>query len=191
VLATVLGCVAVVRVRTDLEATVRIRYRHVTWTGWLVPGCYPNCTYTHGFSARLEPDHGYNFTVHTSLAVIECLSSDCILTWSVCELCSSSRSFTSRFQICDPTDNHWVAAKWGQVVREISGFSIATQRILVGLQLWNREVNERLELHNLRTDHVMIRSELRYLIGTKVVMLKCWVCGGNTGPIATVRVYLR
>jgi hypothetical protein len=29
-------------------------------------------------------------------------------------------------------------------------------------------VKEQLELHNLRTDHVMIRSELRQLIGAKV-----------------------
>jgi hypothetical protein len=30
-----------------------------------------------------------------------------------------------------------------------------------------REVKEGLKLHNLRTDHVMIRSELIYLIGAK------------------------
>jgi len=32
-----------------------------------------------------------------------------------------------------------------------------------------REVKEGLKLHNLPTDHVMIRSELIYLIGTKAV----------------------
>jgi hypothetical protein len=29
-------------------------------------------------------------------------------------------------------------------------------------------VKERLELHNLHTDHIMIPSELKYLIGAKV-----------------------
>jgi len=42
-------------------------------------------------------------------------------------------------------------------------------------------------MHNLRTDHVMIRSELEYLIGAKVVHLICRVFAGKTGPIATVR----
>jgi len=53
-----------------------------------------------------------------------------------------------------------------------------------------QEVKERLELHNLRTDHVMIRSQLRYLIGAKVVRLKRRVFGGKTGPMATVRVFV-
>jgi hypothetical protein len=40
-------------------------------------------------------------------------------------------------------------------------------------------VNEGLYLHDLRTDHVTIQSELRYLIGVKIVHLKCLVFGGN------------
>ena len=40
-------------------------------------------------------------------------------------------------------------------------------------------MKELLELHNLRTDHIMIRSELQYLIGGQVVMLKCRVVCGN------------
>jgi len=50
-------------------------------------------------------------------------------------------------------------------------------------------VKERVELHNLRTDHVMIRSELKYSIGGKVVMLKCRVFGGKTGPFPVGRVF--
>ena len=50
-------------------------------------------------------------------------------------------------------------------------------------------MKERLKLHNLRTDHVMIQSELKYLIGAKIVNLKCRVFGGKTGPMATVRVF--
>jgi len=40
-------------------------------------------------------------------------------------------------------------------------------------------VKKRLDLHNLHTDHIMIQSELKYLIGGKVVMLKCPVLCGN------------
>ena len=35
----------------------------------------------------------------------------------------------------------------------------------------------------------MIRSELKYLIGGKVVMLKCQVFGGKTGPFPVGRVF--
>jgi hypothetical protein len=96
------------------------------------------------------------------------------MTWSVHCLFSSSRSFTSRFQICDATDNCSVVETWGQIVTENSGFSIATPQILVRSQIWNRQVIERLGLRNLHADHVMMQLELKYLIGAKVVILKCW-----------------
>jgi hypothetical protein len=53
-----------------------------------------------------------------------------------------------------------------------------------------REVEALIKLNNLHIHHVMIRSELKYLIGAKVVRLKCGVFGGKTGPIATVRVFV-
>jgi hypothetical protein len=92
-----------------------------------------------------------------------------------------------------------VSVKKGRISTEIGGFSIAIQRIIVVSHISDREVKERVELYNLCTDHVMIRSELTYLIGVKVVMLKCQVFGGKTStfpvgrvvhgvrPIATVR----
>jgi hypothetical protein len=52
---------------------------------------------------------------------------------------------------------------------EIDGFSIATQQILVGSQICEREMKERLKLHNLRIEHVVIRSELKYLIEARNV----------------------
>jgi hypothetical protein len=52
-----------------------------------------------------------------------------------------------------------------------------------------QEVKEGLKLDNLCTDHVMIRSELKYLIGAKMVDLKCRVFGGKTAPFPTVRVF--
>jgi len=58
----------------------------------------------------------------------------------------------------------------------------------IAIRKW--EVKERIKLHNLYIDRVMIRSELRYLIGAKLVKLKCRVFGGKTGPIATIRVFM-
>ena len=78
----------------------------------------------------------------------------------------------------------FVECQWkkGQILSEIGRFSIVTQPILFRSHRWDREVNERLELHNLCTDHVMMRSLLKYLIGGNGVMLKCRVFGGKTGP---------
>jgi len=52
-----------------------------------------------------------------------------------------------------------------------------------------REGKEGLKLDDVPTDHVMIRSELKYLIGAKIVDLKCRVFGGKTAPFPTVRVF--
>ena len=83
-----------------------------------------------------------------------------------------------------------MAVKTGPILNEIRGFSIATPRILLGSHISNREVNELVKLHNLYTDNVTIQSELKYLIGAKVVRLKCRVFGGKTGLITTVRVFV-
>ena len=139
-------------------------------------GSTPNRTVAMGLTTRKTRTIGngpvlppktrhFKFTI---LAPIKYLSSDRIMTWSVCTLCSFSRSFTSRCQICDRTDICWVAIENPPISRKISSYSTAIQRILVRSQIWQREVKERLDLHNLRTDHVMIRSELKYLIGAKV-----------------------
>jgi hypothetical protein len=78
--------------------------------------------------------------------------------------------------------------KTGPNLSEIRRFSFAIPRILVESYISKREVKEHVKLHNLCTDHVTIRLELKYLIGAKVVRLKCRVFGGKTGPIATVQV---
>jgi len=118
-----------------------------------------------------------------------CSSSYLITTWYIRRLCSCSRSFTSCSLIYDPTDIRWVAVKHGQMFTEIRGFSIATQRILVGSQIWKREVKERLNLHNLRIDHVIIQSELKYLMGAKYLGLQRLGFEVETSPNAMVRVF--
>ena len=123
------------------------------------------------FLAGLNPDRGSIFAVPATVAPIKYLSSDRITIWSVRRLCSFSPSFTSRCQICDWTNIHWFAVKSHHIWGEIPGFSIATRRILVRPQIWEREVKERLKLHNLRTDHIVIQSELKYLIAAKIVDL--------------------
>jgi len=129
----------------------------------------------------------FKFTI---LPPIKYLSSDCIMTWSVRTLCSFNRSFTSRCHICDRTNIHWVAIENPPISRKITRYFTAIQRILVRSQIWLWEVKERLEMHNVRTDHVMIRSELKYLIGVK---------GGGTvkveprsgyNPVKKLRVYV-
>jgi hypothetical protein len=51
------------------------------------------------------------------------------------------------------------------------------------------EVKEGLKLDNLHTDHVMIQSELKYIIGAKIVDLKCRDFGCKTAPFPMVQVF--
>jgi len=110
------------------------------------------------------------------------------MTWSIRRLCSFSRSSMSRFLICNHTNSCWMACKYRYAWGQIRGFSKPTQRILVRLPIWQREVKERLKQHKLHINHVMIQSELRYLIGAKIVNLKCGVSSGKTGPCPMVPV---
>jgi len=66
-------------------------------------GSYPEPNRCNGFPHKTRP---FNIT---TLPPIKYLSSDRIMMWSVCRLCSSSRSCSSRSPICDPTNIRWVA----------------------------------------------------------------------------------
>jgi len=171
VLATVPGSPAVVR--------------RLNRTRWSSPGCYPENRGTHRVRGWVGTGPWFHIMVPATLAPIKYLGSDRVTTWSICRSWSFSPSFTSRCQICDWTKIHWIAVKEGDISAEKCGFSIATQRILVQSQIWEQEVKEGLKLNNVRTDHVTIRSELRYLFGAKILDLKCRVFGWK--PVATVR----
>jgi len=137
---------------------------------------HPNPDRGNGFYHTKNPDHwnwaGFTSkTRHFNLTIwapIMYLSSDRIMTWLICRLYSFSPSFTSSFQICDLTNIRWVAIENPWISLNISCYSTAIPRILVGSQIWKRDVKEGLKLHNLRIHHDMIRSELKYLIGGKV-----------------------
>ena len=114
----------------------------------------------------------------TIFAPIKYLSSDRIVTWSVGKLCSFSPSFTSRSQICGRTNIHRVAIENPRILPEKWRYFTAIRWILVQSQIGQREVKQRLKLHNLHTDHIVIRSELKYLIGATVAGTVIW----NRGP---------
>jgi len=153
-----------------------------TRTGHKPAVFWPGCTRT------ASPFH-HSSILPPNVAPIKYLSSDRIMTQSLCILCSFSCSFTSRCQICDQTNIRWVAVKLPDITRKIGVFFITTQRILVWSQIWQREVKAQLKLHNLRTDHVMIRSELKYFIGCQNVNMICSVFGGKTSPFPMVWVF--
>ena len=124
----------------------------------------------------------FKFTI---LAPIKYLSSDRITTWSIRRLCSINSYFTSRIQICDRTNIRWVATENPRISLKICPCFTATQRILIRSQIWMLEVKELVKLYNLHIHHVTIQSELRYLIGAKVVGTIKW----NRGPgLCPVRV---
>lgn len=128
----------------------------------------------------------FHCTVPATLPAINVLGSNYILIWSICWLCSFSSSSTCRLQICDRSNIHWMAVKLCNKLCKIHKLLILAQRILVGLQVWNREVKLWPTLHNLCIDHCMIQPELRYWIGVKDVGLKCRVIGSTTSPIPLV-----
>jgi len=106
----------------------------------------------------------FKFTI---LAPTKWLSSDRITTRSICRLCSFSLFFPCRFQICDLTSIRWVAIENQPISLTICHFITTTQQISVRLHIWIQDVKERQKLNNLRIDHVMIRSKLKYLIGAQ------------------------
>jgi len=97
----------------------------------------------------------------TSLLAIKYLSSNRIVTWSVCRLCSLRRCVTSRFQMYDTTTIYWVPIENPVILSVIWCYFTAIQWILVSSQISARGVKAQITLHNLHTDHVMIQSELR------------------------------
>jgi len=127
----------------------------------------------------------------TTLPPIKYLSSDRIMTWSVRRVCSSTCSSTSRSEICDPTTIRWVAIEYPLNSLEMGPVFTATQRISVGSQIGKREVKWRPELHNLRTDHVMIRSELNFSMGGKGVGTVKLELRSGANPAEKPRVHVR
>jgi hypothetical protein len=70
-------------------------------------GSYHKKTWTVVIGQVLPPIiRHFNFTI---VAPIKVLSFDRIPTWSICRLCSFSRSFHSHFQICNTPSIPWVA----------------------------------------------------------------------------------
>jgi len=122
------------------------------------------------------PPKTWHFNI-TTLPPIEYLSSDRIMTWSLRRLCSSSLICTTRSHICDRTNIRWVAIENLLMSLKICTFFTGTQRISVRLQIGEREVKQRPELHTLCTDHVAIRWALKYFFGGKgvgTVKLEKW-----------------
>jgi len=156
-----------------------------------------------GFSSDAEPNH-CNRSYHTKTRTVaigpvlspktrhymttifsptKYLSSDCIVTWSVGRLCSFSPSFTSRSQMYSRTNIRWLAIDNPGISPDLWRSFTAIQCVLVQSQIWHRMVKELLKLHYLHTDHIMIQSELKYLIVAKVAWTVIWTRGpGSTRP---------
>jgi len=118
-------------------------------------------------------------------ATIKYLSSDCIVTSSICRLCSFSRSFTSRIQISDLTNILGAALGNPQISLTVRPYFTATQRISVGSQVSMLEVKELIKLRNVRSQYVTIWSALKNFIAAKAVgteELELW-SGSNQATI--------
>jgi len=159
-----------------------------TWNRTVATGLTTRKTRTVGNGAVLPPKTQH--VKSTVFAPIKYLSSDRIMTWSLRKLSSFSPSFASRIQMCDLTNIRGGAIENPRNSLKNRLYFTATQRISVRSQTWMREVKEGLKLHNLRTDHVTIRSELIYLFGVRVRGTVQWICGPGNKPAKTQRVGL-
>jgi hypothetical protein len=149
----------------------------------------PNSPFGSGSGSDPEPDRCNGLLSNTRhfkstlLRPIKYLSSDSILTWTVCRLCCFSHSFGSCSHICDWNNICWVDIENPLFFAEISLSFTAIQRILVQSQIWQWEVEEGLTRHNMHIYHIVIRSEPKYLIVGKVAgtVIRNH-CPGPTGP---------
>ena len=160
-----------------------------TRTRTVATGLTTRKTWTVGNGAVLPPKtRHFKFTI---LAPIKYLSSDHITTWSVRRLGSGPPSFTSHLPICDPTSIRWITIENPPISLRISDYFTNTQRISVRLQIWMQEVKEGLKLDNLHIDYVMIRSQLKYLIGAKGVGTIYLELRSGSNPAKYPRFYVR
>jgi hypothetical protein len=159
------------------------------WTGWYSSGCYPENRGTHQVRGQVGTGPRFHCTVRTILTPIRYLNSDCIATWSSCEICRLMPYFLSRSQICDRNNIHWVTLKWSRKSCQNGRVSIPTPPKLVRSQLRQREMKEGIKLHIIRIDYVSIRWELWYLIGARNVAL--WRSNYGWKSVETVRFRLR
>jgi len=65
-------------------------------------------------------------------------------------------------------------------------FSASTEGIFITFKMGEQQVDDSLNLHNSPIDCVAIQSQLKNLIGVKMVGLKCLGCLLVTGPKAIV-----
>ena len=127
----------------------------------------------------------------TTLPPIKKLSSDRIITWSICALCSFRRSFVSRNQIRDQTNVRGVTLENPPISGKMCPYFTATQRISVGSQIWMMEVKELVKLHNLHIHHLMIRSELKYLMAAKAVGMVMFEPRSGSNTAKNPRFFVR
>jgi hypothetical protein len=137
----------------------------------------------------LLPKHRH-FNI-TTLPPIKYLSSDHIMTWSVCRLCSSTRSVTLQIRIYDPTNIRWVAIEYLPISLTMRSVFAGTQRISVGLQLVLREVKEWPEVQNLHTDRLTMNWEFKYLIGGQGVGTVKLELQSGSNPAEKQLIYVR
>jgi len=83
------------------------------------------------FLGQVEPKPQFHFIITATFSRIWYGTWDGIMTWSMRRLNGLSRSFTSRFEICDPTNIGWITVKKHHILCKIRRFLIATQQILV------------------------------------------------------------
>jgi len=153
-----------------------------------VPG-YQENSGTQQVRGRVRTGPWFHFTVRTTLAAIKYLNFCHIVTWSIREICRLMPLFISHSQICDRINFLWVALKSSRISRQNARVSIATQWLLIRLEIGEWEMKEGIKQHISCIYYVVIRCELQYLIGVRNVDF--WGVGCVWKPVAMVRFRVR
>jgi hypothetical protein len=175
-----------VRVGTEPNAVVRVGNCHATLTGWPVLGCYQDRTSTLRVLAMVNLGLDSVSPIQPlwlwfSITVL-------MVSWHDQYVHCAVSSALANPTIMFATRSMFITSLVNNTIFSVNFACFATEQILVGSQIWPQEVEECVRMHNRYIDYILIRSDLRYLIGNQYLNLKCQVSGHKTGPCQRVQV---
>jgi hypothetical protein len=174
------------RVGTEPNAVVWVGNCHATLTGWPVLGCYQDRTSTLRVLAMVNL--GFDSFLPFQPLWLWFSITVLIVSWHDQYVHCAVSSALANPTIMLATRSMFITSLVNNTIFSVNFACFATEQILVESQIWPQEVEECVKMRNRYIDHILIWSDLRYLIGNQYLNLKCQVSGHKTGPCQRVQV---